>query len=292
MDFDIIDICIKVQVENKERICSLFPTCGSEFAACCRSVACCTPDLNCEFCKNRGNCDWYFVFSQNCTEDSFALKRHQKPALPFAFSFPWPDIGNEQKVGGRIEFRLAVVGRAISSLEMLLAGFSLLTENGSLAGCVVEEVGSRDLQGALQPFNSENLSLFSSGWIMDSCCNSSNHLKIDLSSPLKLISNGKQVHSFDFALFARSVMRRVSSLAYYYGGYEFEADFTDLSRQVATVVCIENRFELTGQNKLSGIIGSGVFEGDMEEILPFFKLGSYLNVGKLSAFGMGGFKLH
>ena len=200
MDFDVIDICIKVQVDDKERICTLFLNCGSEFAVCCRSVACCTPDLNCELCKKRGNCDWYFVFSQNCTEDSFALKRHQKPALPFAFSFPWNGIASGSKAGGVIEFRLTVMGRAINSLEMLLAGFSLLTGNGSLAGCIVKEVGSRDLQGDIQPFINGNLSLLSSAWIMEPCFNPNNPLEIVLSSPLKLISGGKQANSFDFGV--------------------------------------------------------------------------------------------
>ena len=292
MDFDVIDICIKLQVDDKGGFCSLFPNMGSEFAACCRSVACGTPDLNCDACKKQGSCDWYFVFSQDCAEDSFALKRHQKPALPFAFSFPWHAVATAQNVAGMIELRLSVVGRAISSLEMLLAGFSLLTESGSLAGCVVEEVGSRNLQGDIQPLKNGNLSLLSSAWIIEPSFNRNNHFEIILSSPLKLLSGGKQTSSFDFALFARSVMRRVSSLAYYYGGYEFEADFTDLSRQVATVACIDNNFELTGQNKLSGMMGSGTFEGNLEGILPFLKLGTYVNVGKLSAFGMGCFKLN
>jgi len=291
MDFDVIDICIKVQADDQERVSLLFPNLGSEFAACCRTVACQTPDLSCEFCKKRGNCDWYFVFSQNCTEDSFALKRHQKPALPFAFSFPWHDVGTGQKVKGVVEFRLTVIGRAINSLEMLLAGFSLLTESGLLTGCFVKEICSRDLQGDIQPLINGNLSLLSSSWIMEPCFNRNNHLEIILSSPLKLLSGGKQTSSFDFALFTRSVMRRVSSLAYYYGDYEFEADFTDLSRQVANVTCSENSFELTGQNKLSGLVGSGTFMGDLEGIMPFLKLGAYLNVGKLSAFGMGNFKL-
>lgn len=292
MDFDITDISITVQADDKRRICSQFPNMGSEFAACCRAVACRTPDLKCDTCKKQGNCDWYLVFSQNCAGDSFALKRHQKPALPFAFSFPWQDVSDTLNVEGAIEFRLTVVGRAISSLEMLLAGFSLLTENDSLAGCVVEAVGSRDLQGEIKPLKTGNLSLLSSAWIMDSCSNSSTRLKIVLSSPLKLLSNGKPANSFDFGLFARSVMRRVSSLAYYYGDYEFETDFTDLSRQMATVICIDNSFGLTGQNRLSGITGSGTFEGDLEGIMPFLKLGTYLNVGKLSAFGMGSFRLN
>ncbi len=290
MDFDIIDISIKVQVDEKGRICSLFPNCGNEFAACCRSFACRTPEMNCECCKKRGACDWYFVFSQNCAEDSFALKRHQKPALPFAFSFPWHDVSDTKNVEGVLEFRLTVVGRAISALEMLLAGFSLLTESGALAGCFVEEIGSRDLQGQLMPLKHGNLSLLSSGWIMDSLPNSG-PLEMIFSSPLKLLSNGKQLNSFDFGLFARSVMRRVSSLAYYYGSYEFEVDFKELSRQVATAACIDSSFGLIGQNKLSGIMGSGTFEGDLEGVLPFLKLGTYLNVGKLSTFGMGSFKL-
>lgn len=88
-------------------------------------------------------------------------------------------------------------------------------------------------------------------------------------------------------------MRRVSSLAYYYGGSEIVCDYKGLSLQAESVVCTENRFILsTATNrKLSGLTGYGRFEGDFSGLFPFLNAGRYIHAGKGAPFGMGMFEL-
>lgn len=154
------------------------------------------------------------------------------------------------------------------------------------------------MQGTVAPlFNdktkdhSKYLSVLSSSWIMDCCATDCSRLDIVLQSPLKLFHNGRLFNNFNFSLFASKLLRRITSLAYYYCDYEFDLNLEAISEQVSNVVCVRNDYSYSKNNKLSGVVGSGSFEGDLSGILPFMKIGAYLNVGKLSTYGMGSFKL-
>jgi hypothetical protein len=108
-----------------------------------------------------------------------------------------------------------------------------------------------------------------------------------------LFDDGHLLHNFDFSRFAKSLLRRVSSLAYYYGRYEFSCDYKELSRQADAVICAENHFILaTDRNRrMSGLVGDGSFRGDFSGLLPFLTAGLYVHTGKGSSFGMGGYEL-
>jgi len=298
MDFDVIDISIKVYAPDKPALCRQFPHLGSQFASACRSTVCDALFQDCGCCKERQQCEWHYVFSQSYSNDALVLKRYQKPALPFAFSFPWFSEGISGDPAGEVDFRLTVLGRAVASLEMLLSGFELMADSAVFAGCRVASIGSRDLQGDVKPLYQEKtglrqggLTVLSSCWIFDNCGYDGSSLEVFLQSPLKLVSEGKPAYDFNFAHFARSVMRRVSSLAYYYCDYEFDVDYVELSQKLSDVVCTRDSYLFSNHSKLSGVTGSGAFEGEFDGILPFLRLGSYFNIGKMSAFGMGNYSI-
>lgn len=59
------------------------------------------------------------------------------------------------------------------------------------------------------------------------------------------------------------------------------------------MICCDNHFATTGGGnwKTTGISGHGSFAGDIEELLPFLMLGTYVHAGKNAAFGMGAYEL-
>jgi hypothetical protein len=297
MDFDLADIVIKVACLDSDALCRKFAVSGREFAAACRGTVCDTPLQDCSTCFKQGQCEWHYIFSQSFSDNPLVQKRYQKPPLPFAFAFPRPDNQQQPAREKFVEFRLVMLGRAISSLAMLLEGFRHLLDNVMFEGCRVESAGSRDLQGNIRWFNRNNgrdccgeLSLLSSGWIMESEPDSA-RVDIELISPVRLLNNGKPAYEFSFSQFTRTVMRKVSALAYYYGDYEFDIDFAELSKQMEEISIDKESFSYRNDGKLSGVIGSGIYEGVPGGMMPFLRLGSYFNVGKLSAFGMGQFRV-
>lgn len=305
MGFNLVNVAITVRTLDATRLIRYLPQLGKEFASACRSVSCRWPERTCERCAAYDTCGWTLVFGQKLTSDPAALKRHQKPPLPFAFSFPLSEMLPEDQT--EIECGLVVIGQAIPFLEMLLNGFAELLSDG-LAEVAAEiiQIACRDYQGSVQnpvvEYGSitsgnlvpENLVIASTEGLVESRLWDCAELQIRLLSPLRLLEAGHIARRFDFCLFVRSVMRRVSSLAYYYGESDFDCDFKELSRQVESVICTEDHFGYTnGKNrKLTGITGYGSFLGDFSRCIPFLAIGSYVHTGKGSSFGMGSYELH
>jgi hypothetical protein len=211
--------------------------------------------------------------------------------------FTFPSLQDLSDRAAEIECGLVVIGQAISYLDMLLDGFKdiLLPLDAE-----VLLVGTRDYQGIVHPIGGvsgincpDNLVVLSCQDLLENRIWMDSTLHIQLSSPLRLFKDGRLLHNFDFRRFAKSLLRRVSALAYYYGRYEFTCDFKELSRQADTVICTENHFSLSsGRNRrMAGLVGQGRFRGDFSGLLPFLVAGLYVHTGKGSSFGMGAYEL-
>lgn len=300
MGFNLVSLAITLVTDDVTRFVDYFSLSSGEYAIACRSLSCKWFDRDCEYCSTSESCAWFSVFGQKLTSDPSALKRYQKPPLPFVFSFPKLIASSE--AGNNIVVNLVVIGNAIQHLEMLLNGLSKLILSGfAPVTAEIRQIACRDYQGTL-PNNvitrsgalvPENLLIMSTDGLINSRFWLGSTLRIQLLSPLRLLENGHAVVRFEFGRFARSVMRRVSALAYYYGESEFDCDFKELSSQVNDAICMEEHFcYLNVKNKKkSGITGYGVYAGDFSRLLPFLIIGSYVHVGKGSSFGMGLYNL-
>ena len=211
------------------------------------------------------------------------------------FTFPSP----HDPAGGSNEFEcgLVVIGQAIPCLDMLLEGFSDIL---SPFAAEVLQVATRDYQGNIHPLGDgsgincpENLVVLSSSDLLENRIWTDSDLHIRLLSPLRLFADGHLCHDFSFSRFARSLLRRISSLAYYYGACELDHDYKELSRQAEAVICTDNHFiPATDRNrKLSGLTGQGSFRGDFSGLMPFLIAGEYVHAGKGASFGMGSYEL-
>jgi hypothetical protein len=295
MNFNLIDLIITVRSKSASRLCSSLYVSGVRFSDACRLQCCHRPDNKCGICSAKDTCAWKIVFGQNLTPDLLALKRYQKPSLPFAFTFP--ALSDLDVHTTEINCGLVVMGQAIPFLEMLLSGFRelLLPLESDIL-----QVSSRDVQGNKYPLRErsdarycENLVVLSGSHLLEDQVWVEPCLQIRLLSPLRLIDDGHLLDVFDFSRFAGSLLRRVSSLAYYYGGCEFTCDYKGLSHQAESVVCTDNHFVSSAakNRKLSGLTGYGSFKGDFRGLFPFLNAGRYVHVGKGAAYGLGVFEL-
>jgi hypothetical protein len=299
MEFNLVQLAITVRTADAASLALWLPQMGSGYSAACRSLVCRNPDRPCASCSRQDSCPWHLVFGQKLAVDPSELKRHQKPPLPFMFSFP----AGSTPSGGHAELScgLVVVGCAIPHLGMLLDGFTeLLACDASPVSGQVTSMGTRDYQGLIHPLGDmhaighpHNLTVLSAAGLLEACPWGCSELNIRMLTPLRLFDDGHLLDRFDFSLFIRSLMRRVSSLAYYYGAYEYDCDFKALSLQADSVTCSEDHFRLQSGSgrKLSGITGQGRFHGDLSGLMPFLILGSYIHAGKGASYGMGVFEL-
>jgi hypothetical protein len=295
MDFNLVHLAITVRTDDAFQLSICLPLQGNEFAAACRKNTCRWPARDCTSCSRHESCDWNLVFGQTLSADPSALKRFQKPPLPFMFTFPSPHAPVDRAT--EIECGLVVIGQAIPCLDMLLEGFRDILL--PLAAEILL-IGTRDYQGTVHPLGEgtgincpENLVVLSIHDVLENRIWMDTCLHIRLQSPLRLFEHGHLLADFDFSRFARTLLRRVSSLAYYYGRYEFTCDYKELARQADAVICTDNHFILAKDinRKMAGITGHGRFQGDLGGLLPFLIAGLYVHAGKGSSFGMGVYEI-
>ncbi len=260
---------------------------------------------SCEGCRSCDSCPFQQTFSQSIASDPSAVKRYQKPPYPFMFDFPLlPQAPNR---GAILELGLTLTGSAINHFQHYLAALLHLTslngENKPAFAAVLkvescDYVGGRGLvmgrDGEVYP---DSLFLFSADELQKSCGLLPDKVTISIETPLRLMQDGRPLREFSFSPFIRSLFRRISSLAYYYGGVEMGLDYKWLASRSTAVESLRADFRWVdwdrrpGGGRLSGIVGEGVFGGDLVDFYPFLLLGQYFHLGKGASFGMGKYRV-
>ena len=268
--------------------CALF-ACRSAFDAAFRKTVSCRR-LDCTGCLSLAGCPYPANFGQVIARDPEAVRRHQKPPLPFVFQFPLlPALPNR---GRTIECALTLMGSAVQEAGCYVAAVGLLLgtlhcsvvrveaecPGGGRAPVAAGASPALPLLGALDPALA--------GPLAPDCAT------IRLATPLKLMHEGRLVKSFTFSQFARALMRRVSSLAYYYEGAEPPLDYRWLSRlsEAIETVSSDCRF-VTWGGRPAGIIGTARFRGDLEPFHLLLQLGQATQLGKGASFGFGSYRI-
>jgi hypothetical protein len=116
-------------------------------------------------------------------------------------------------------------------------------------------------------------------------------IDLDFVSPLRLLREGETLRRLTFSDYIRPLMRRVSALAYYYCGMEFDLDFQRLANDSQNVSSNDKALVWVKEvGTASGIQGRVRFNGDLQEYLRFMVLGERFNLGKGAAYGMGAYR--
>lgn len=230
------------------------------------------------------------VFGQELSTDVSALRRFQKPPLPFAFNIPLvPENYNEPEP---LTISLSVAGSALNHLPVFilavkLALNSLAAKNGShieVTRCSAVADNGHCYEVTT---HGEGLAILSTPEIPFL----GTDVRLEIASPLRLVRNGKMLRRLSFADFIRPLMRRVSALAYYYGAVELDLDFKWLSEASCRVESADDTvfvdtYPILGE----GMLGSVLFQGVTADYYPFLVVGEYFNLGKGAAYGGGAFR--
>jgi CRISPR/Cas system endoribonuclease Cas6 (RAMP superfamily) len=241
-------------------------------------------------------CPYHQTFSQSLSTDPAALRRYQKPSLPFIFQIPvLPPLPNR---GSTVELGLVLTGRAIVLLSEYVNAVTLMFRNPRLCNKVsvfLEKVESSDYSGTRSLLREEagtwasgNLATLSFAGVRESEVLPTDSVTLSIVTPMRLMVEGRPLRGLSFSPFIRSLMRRVSSMVYYAGGSEPKLDYkwlADRSRMVSCSLDALDWEEWGG--KWSGLTGRATFTGDLAEFHPFLLAGEYLNVGKGATFGLG-----
>ncbi len=235
------------------------------------------------------------IFSQPLTQDPSALRRFQKPPLPFAFTLPILPLNHKDPF--YCEIGLALAGSALNYCDCFIKGVvssvrQLGVEHGFNAE--IASISSVALDGTSLPISPEKtvLTLLSGDNFLSTGRGPAETVSMTLLTPLHLIHNGKPLRRITFPEFIRPLMRKISSLSYYYGGSELDMDFKSMAEESFKVSVEGDQLEWEAWSGVgAGVIGKLVFCGPLQEYLPFLMMGELFHLGKKAAYGLGAYRL-
>jgi len=248
-------------------------------------------------CRAGIDCPCRSVFEQKLATDPSALRRFQKPPLPFAFKIPV--LADRFSGGDEAELTLVIAGEVIRHLDLFIKAVRLLfSSSGLFKGWQVVSVEAVSLDGTYTAVPVEagggefaSLPLLSFDELVSEGGGNCPGITVNFQTPLRLLHKGSPVQDLSFNMVAGALFRRISSLAYYYGREELPHDFKWLARRSQEVVCARSDLRWVNRGgSLQGVEGVAEYSGDLADFIPFLQLGSRLNVGKGAAYGMGSYR--
>jgi CRISPR-associated endoribonuclease Cas6 len=104
-----------------------------------------------------------------------------------------------------------------------------------------------------------------------------------------------------FHMLMRTLLRRLSNLAYFHCGTELDLDFRGLISAAERIEAVSSdlrwydweRYSARqdARMKLGGFLGRVTYRGDLQPFLPLLRLGEFVHIGKGTSFGLGKYEI-
>lgn len=269
--------------------------------------------FTCDRCKTGEQCPYKLIFEPSPPAHADRLRNLQDIPRPFVIRVP-SDSRTQLMPGDYLEWEIVLAGNAMKFLPYFVVTFKALGENGF--GLWRKGRRSRaDLVEviSLQPFTGEAIRVYDGD--SNVFTNQDHHVvtepaiagvasriqgdsvTLNFVSITRMKYQGRFVESPEFHVLIRNLLRRVSTISYFYQGTGLDLDFTGLIELAQEVAC-ENLSihwkewrRYSGRSRttmdFSGLMGRARYRGQIDKFLILLLYGSLLNVGKNSTFGLG-----
>ena len=286
MDLNIAKLIISVKPDCFGELVKKLAGSGRGFEQALRNAACIHSGQVCETCVDADHCSFSAIAGRRLSTDPELVRRHQRPGLPYLFSFP-------AELYAESAFALTLLGPAIQHIPPIIEAIGSLGETKPLVSAV-DICGTRT-SGSSLPDLAE-LSILSAADLFESAnfrYHGAKGLLLEIWSPVRLMQDGFEQGRLDPQLFIKAVIRRVSALAAYYGTAGDAEMFRGVASVAEQVRLADFRpvFVPAHLARLRGVKGSCRLTGDFSLLGPLLELGSSLNLGKGAAYGQGCFRV-
>ena len=255
----------------------------------------------CACCSEIHGCPWFTLLGQQLSTDPEAVRRHQKPPLPFVFAIPFFMPGVHQPDDQEVS--LTLVGSAVNHAADFIRAFGrCFTEDqgGAVLHVTVDGVSSRGVYGERSWLRITrrgdlvgDLRILAANDITGKSVFDKENVPVTFHTPFRQLREGRLLRTLDPSAFLRGVIRRVSSMVATYGGSEPDADFRELAELSRGIQLRQNALQFTPgiPPNRGGVQGSVHLSGDLAPFLPYLLLGEYLHAGKGASWGFGRYEL-
>lgn len=281
------------------------------FAWSFRNTVCVTKQPVCEGCMLKRECSYFKIFETELPVSHISyLKGIRKVPHPFVLN---PPIDERLRIsaGEILEIELVLFGSSVNLLPYYVFVFQNIGKTGlgfEKTGYTIEEFTNVHLDGESKILieGSADISLkftpVKISQIVENLPEKVEKITLDFVSPVRFQEEGKVIKQRDRItpkLVILSTVRRYLALAGLYGTDGFvegqpDFHFNDYNVSENSLNYFEwGRYSNRQKTWLdmSGLTGSITIEGNLERILPWVLIGSQINIGKNTAFGLGRYEI-
>lgn len=284
------------------------------FGVAFKEAACVSEEKVCARCLIAMNCPYHYVFDTPIPPGSLRMRKYTAAPHPFVLEPPL-EARTSYAPGDRFEFGLVLIGKAIELLPYFVFVFDRVGRRNGLGSgrghlSLVEVawvpvgISSGEAQtvfalpeGRLRDgYSAATVADLFSGQ-PDACLECSTQVAVRFETPCRLVRGATLTDRPEFHVLFRSLLRRLSSLAYFHCGSDLDLDFRTLAVAAEQVRLIRDETSWFDWERysarqgvrmnLGGIVGEAEYEGDISPLLPLLRLGEVLHVGKGTGFGLG-----
>ncbi|CAN2041137.1 conserved hypothetical protein [Candidatus Magnetomoraceae bacterium gMMP-15] len=285
-------------------------TLRGSFGYALRRSVCVIKNQNCSDCMLKHKCVYSYAFETPIPENTEMFLNQPFVPHPFILN-PITDKTGIYKPGSNLRFGMTLIGRALEYLPYFIYAFMQMGEAGIGKGrgrFTVEQIDALDSIGKpvetiyqneiLKP--AQSIINFNHAKKLAKTYNS-DKVSIKFLTPVRIKYKGRFCKNLQFHIIVRNLLRRISSLLYFHCNQKPKLAFGQLIKKAESVSLNYDKtfwydwIRYSGRQKkrmkMGGLMGEVQYKGNLEEFLPLLVLGSWVNIGKGTSFGLGSFIL-
>lgn len=297
------------------------------FGGAFRRVACCQRERTvCPGCLLHETCPYGYVFETPVPAGSEKLRKYESVPRPFVLEPP-AETRTEYAPGEAMTAGLVLFGRAIPLFPYFVVALREMGERGIGRGRGRFRLGSISADAPSGADESVTVYDGASGKVLAADATltgeaamaralaawggaeradaagaggAAARFRIRFETPTRLKFGDRLQSRPEFHVVVRSLLRRLSSLAYFHHGFDLDLDFRGIIERAGSVRLVADRTEWVDweryssrqdeRMKMGGLAGAAWYEAPPETwrgFLPLLALAEYAHVGKNVTFGLG-----
>ena len=272
-----------------------------------KNLVCAVRNSECSNCLLAEKCLYNKLFEAGIPKEHPDAAKYAKAPRPYVLN---PPATRQQKFepGAALSFDLVLIGPAVEALPYFVYTFTRLGEKGLGRGrgkFRLLTVDREENDKFIKIYDHQTDTL-TQGAPRKTMCpltppSKTGSVCLEFTTPLRIKAGKKLVTRLTFPVFFQHLTHRLSLLTDIYGLPEKMPDLRTLLANAEKITTRTNEMHwhdwdrYSGRQKtrmqFGGLLGVITFDGDLTDYLPYIRMGEQLNVGQLTTFGLGRYRM-